>query len=190
MAEILNLDALTCEVVTVQKGGRRYELRDDIPTDVMVRVFGLAAHEAALKDAVGLEEGLARFEELRREVLKVFTGIVRHSLPDETAEGLADAFSYDEQMRVVQLFFARRSSASRQRAHDSSDGARLKVPGEPRDSMSQGSQGSQESQRQATAPRGESLSRGQRKRLRQRELPRELQRERAAGCEMDEGLIR
>lgn len=176
MAEILNLDALVGETVTIQKHGKRYALRDDMPMELMVRVFGLQTAGERLRDERDPEAQMRAFEAVRAEVASILLALLRFSLSPAEAEELAGSLTFDEQNQVIQLFFARRSNASRRPPNASADGATV-----TRDALASQTGAT----RAATAPMGERLSRGQKKRARRRQDGRE----RFSG-QPDEGLIR
>lgn len=125
-AVILNFDEITCEIVTVVKRGRRFDLRDDVPMEVLVGAFGMADLGARLKEARDeamqaadgnggdLSEASqslrASFAEIAEETVPLCTDIFKHSYPDVSEDEIADLFSFEERMQLIRLFFTRRLS--------------------------------------------------------------------------------
>lgn len=139
MPGILNLDEVLVERTEIQKtiSGqvRTWSLRDDIPVEVMLRVFrlmGNARQNATAVQKVDVETpagaGDDQVDEIFTaitvmqqsletyidEALDVCLGIWQHSYPETTREELRAWFTHEERERIVQLFFSRRLAASRQ----------------------------------------------------------------------------
>lgn len=146
MPEITDWSDLTYDFVTITKPYRaaagaepetvRFELRDDVPTSVMVRMFGVgtfqAAYQAALAEvddagqprAPDYDAAATAMERVERETLRALAGVFHHtyaetSVPEWEAE-LARIFTDAERMRLMTLFFIRsRASRTPPRGSDS-----------------------------------------------------------------------
>lgn len=111
---VINFDEVRHTVVKVIKRGVTYELRDDIPMEVMVRGFALksvgermqAAGSSGGEDAQA--EVAAAFDEASEETIPVVGDLFRWSYPDFTDDEVATFFSMEERMQLIQVFFQRR----------------------------------------------------------------------------------
>lgn len=136
MAEgILDFDAVVVERVTIRKTvpgmvvPRQWDLRDDIPPEIMLRTFRLMAHsqdaakavgrirdEANQEDETAIVEATAEIERILRaqedEALTIALAIFQHSYPETTPEDLRAWFTRKEREEIVKLFFFRQFSAS------------------------------------------------------------------------------
>ena len=128
--EVLDLDAVLVERTTIRKTPpgerepREWALRDDVPPEIMLRVFRLMKHSQDARDAVqrivasvdehGEEGVVAATEQMERllrdqedETLAIALAIFQHSYPDTTAEQLRAWFTRNERGSIVGLFFTR-----------------------------------------------------------------------------------
>lgn len=110
---VINFDEVRHTVVKVIKRGVTYELRDDIPMEVIVRGFALKSVGERLQAAGGGGEAAqaeveAAFDEAAEETIPVVGDIFRWSYPDFTDDEVATLFSMEERMQLIQVFFQRR----------------------------------------------------------------------------------
>ncbi len=139
MPQVVNLDEVLVERTEIRKTvpgeqvPRVWHLRDDIPAEVMLRVFRLmksardsgaaaksAVDELSAKDGSAIEDEMVdaitameeRLKEHVQETLEITLDIWRHSYPATTEDELRDWFTHEERERLVQLFFSRRLMGS------------------------------------------------------------------------------
>ncbi len=128
--EILDLDAVVVDRITVRKRlpgetePHEWALRDDVPPEIMLRVFRLMKHGedaskmvqeivagANQKDADAVVAATDQIERLlldqAEETLSIALGIFQHSYPEVTAEQLRGWFTRKEVEGIVRLFFLR-----------------------------------------------------------------------------------
>lgn len=132
---VINLDEVLCNYTDVSKtvldaaSGERvprtWSLRDDVPVEVMLRVFDLMelaqeqqSRERPNADAApeellaAMRTERAAFRQLIDLTVDTLLDIWRHSYPEMTAEQLRAYFNHEERMGLVRLFFTRRLVAS------------------------------------------------------------------------------
>lgn len=120
MADFLNFDDLEVERIGIQKRGRRWDLRADVPARLMLRVMRQAAEVQALltipPDAplttAMVDEVEAAFTASEVATLHLLGDIFRHTAPETTDDELADLFALEEQQQIIQLFMQRRLTSS------------------------------------------------------------------------------
>ncbi|HEU5423707.1 MAG TPA: hypothetical protein VFU72_09230 [Nitrolancea sp.] len=129
----LNFDeiALKAKTELIEKHGREWRLRGDVPSNVMIERFllkDLGERFKGVIDAMKVEDpDGTRYtpDELRRrleaevsgyqaDVLAICTAIFRHTLPETKAEEIAVLFNPDEQKAIVDHFFTLRIGSSSQ----------------------------------------------------------------------------
>lgn len=128
--EVLDLDAVVVDRITVKKRlpgeaePHEWALRDDVPPEIMLRVFRLMKHGndastmvqeivagADQNDADAVVAATEKIERLlldqAEETLSIALGIFQHTYADVTAEQLRGWFTRKEVEGIVRLFFLR-----------------------------------------------------------------------------------
>lgn len=122
MATTLDLDEYLGEYMTITHGEHViYALRQDVPARVLIAAFTLTniskRLEGVSKDLTPEEQMAAAevvVEQFLADVQKVCLRIVQHTYPNETAEEMNKKLSENDQQRIVNAFFIRRSPVSSQ----------------------------------------------------------------------------
>lgn len=133
MAGVLDLDAIvveTTEIAKTVRGKRQtWQLRDDIPAEIMLACFRLMAHaeiegnaisalqsQAQDGDPAAIEAAMAevqaKLQAQENEVTHICGEIWRHTYPETSDEDIRAWLRADERTRIVQLFFTRRLAES------------------------------------------------------------------------------
>ena len=123
MTDFADWQDITFDYVPVTKRVRRpdgeeellhYALRDDVPSYVMVRAFGIAKLDAAYQAALGEDDTdlmAETAEKIDAEATKTLAGIFAYSYPDQSmAEWLSEVrriFTEGERRQLVMRFFTR-----------------------------------------------------------------------------------
>lgn len=108
--------AVTCEYVEItSRSDLQWRLRDDVPTDTMMRYLSLAEIAAVQPgdestDIDKVREMRYLWERYVEEILHLCGEIFRWTYPETTDEELRQEFSHDEREQIVQLFFSLRSA--------------------------------------------------------------------------------
>lgn len=109
----INFDTVTCGRVSVTKGGKTWRLRDDIPSEIMLRMFianSLQSLQARIAERFEMESKrehpedentrLAMREAAQDEIMAaqldtfdILTDIFRHSYPEMTVDIIAGTYN-------------------------------------------------------------------------------------------------
>lgn len=112
MAQALNFDIVTIGTVDVTKNGRTYQLRDDVPTEVLLRRFKIIDMLQAVGDAPTYEQMVDVIARQEAEVLDITTAIFQHTYTDLTQDDVAKLLTPRERQKVCATFFSPPSSES------------------------------------------------------------------------------
>lgn len=144
MPHVLNFDTLTYDTVTLEKRGKKWTLRDDVPTKVLMRAFSMLAIQEQLQRAIqqaqqahpedtqaALAAIEARFDDLERETASHVGAIFRHTDKSVTDDELLETFTFEDLLQIITLFFTIRSQASNPRPGASSASSRAATAASP-----------------------------------------------------------
>ncbi len=120
MPQILNFDAVQVETITITKNSHTYQLRDDVPAEIMIRRFLLTPDRYGLApsgttealDAEAVDDTLDGVERMKADTTALLGTIFRWTLPDTTDADLAALFSLSEMFQIIALFTTRLGTAS------------------------------------------------------------------------------
>ena len=117
-------EVLRRESVAITKGKEVFDLRDDVSTEIIIRVAMAGVLDQRWKEvAERLDTEHASVADIRRAMTEVLgevqaewreicTGIFQNTYPDWTEEDTAKRFTMDQQRRIAELFFTLRMRGS------------------------------------------------------------------------------
>ena len=117
-------EVLRREPITITKGEETFDLRDDVSTEVIVRVAMAGVLDQRWKEVADrLDTEHASPADIRRAMTEVLgevqaewreicTAIFRHTYPNWTEEDTQGRFTMDQQRSIAELFFTLRMRGS------------------------------------------------------------------------------